>query len=348
LENYIPLAYLSNGRSDYSVADVESFRNSVRKHLVPLFNEYMRTKTARMGKPTIKPWDVAYDPDLTIPLGVVPVETQLDKAGKIFNSISPHLYAYFKKMRDLKLIDLESRPNKHPNPFCTHFPDQGIPAILCNSTGDAEDVRTLVHEMGHAFQTWESADIESIDLQQGTADLAEINSMGMEFLSLPYIDEFFKPEDAAKFRAEKVIDTIYTLVYVCVVDEFQHWVYENHDATVAERDDAWIKIHSEYLGPIDFTGLEKYQRTRWYLQMHIFGMPFYYIDYALAESCAIQLGLLDTKDHGAAIEAYLKLCRIGGTMGFLTAIKSAGLKSPFQEETITDLASFVKEHLSNL
>lgn len=343
LKNYVDFAYRSRGRQGYGRKDVEEFRRLVLKHLVPLNEAVMKKQAASLGDKVLKPWNVFYRPLLTVPSGTVPIETQVTKAQAVFEKVSPKLAKHFRYMSTNGLVDLETRPNKQGGAYCIDFSDEGKAAILCNSTGDPDDVRTLTHEMGHAFQKWESNVIELADLQWGTAELAEVYSMGMEFLSLPFMEIFFDKDNARKFAADKWLDSLYTICYVCVVDEFQHWVYDNPDATPAQRDTTWTNIYVKYLPAIDFDGVEKYKNVRWYGQGHIFSSPFYYIDYALAELCAMQLGLLSEQDYRKTIRTYLKMCKLGGTKSFLEAVDFAGLRSPFSEKLISDIASHIRK-----
>ncbi len=344
-KNYIPLAYQIRGRDGYGEKEVAAFRRSVHKHLVPLNKKMFAERAKELGTKTAKPWDVFYDAGLSVPLGSVPVDKQLQNMQLVFDKLSPVLGAHFKDMRTKGLIDLPSRPNKQTGAYCTSFVDEKKVLVFCNSTGDPDDIRTLSHEMGHAFQFRESQEIETAELWVGTAELAEIYSMGMEFLALPYMDQFFNPSDTKKFSDYKWVEGLYTICYVCVVDEFQHWVYKNPRATIDQRDKAWTKLYSKYLPAIDFDGLEKYAAVRWYAQHHIQTMPFYYIDYALAESCAMQLGLMAEQDHAKTLRKYLDMCKIGGTMSFLNALKTNDLRSPFDEELIIELASVIRQKL---
>lgn len=338
-KNFIPLGYASMGRVDYGVADAEKFRANIRKYVVPLQSKLYAERAKRLGSATLKPWDSGYDPAFTLPRGIAPVDTQITKAQQIFDRLSPVLGQHFHRMREEGLIDLENRKGKRAGAYCTSFSDEGRVAILCNSVGDSQDVGTLTHEMGHAFQGWESQSIEAIDLQWPTSDACEVHSMGMEYLSMRYMDEFFDEALTEKFRRNRWRDGIEVICYIAIVDEFQHWVYENPNASLDERDAAWNRIWDIYKPGVDWTGAEQYKAARWYAQGHIFGSPFYYIDYAIAETGAMQLALMDAKDHDKTIEAYLKLCRIGGTMSVLDIFKSVGMRSPFDESLMKDLTA---------
>jgi len=336
--NFIPLGYAGMGRTDYGPEQVASFRESIRRYVVPLQKKLYEAQGEALGTGSLKPWDVEFDPQTTLPEGVAPVEEQLDRAQRLFDKLSPKLAPHFTRMREEGLIDLENRKGKRAGAYCTSFSDEGRVAILCNSTGEEGDVGTLMHEMGHAFQGWESQAIDAVDLQWPTSDACEIHSMGMEYLSMRHMTEFFSPEDAEKFQRNRWKAAVEIITYIAIVDEFQHWVYENATATPDERDAAWNRIWDVYKDGIDYSGESSaVKAARWYAQGHIFANPFYYIDYAVAEICAMQLALLDVQDHDHAMETYHELCRIGGTKSILTIIRDAGLRSPFDPELVRDL-----------
>lgn len=343
--NYIPLGYKGMGRTDYGTEEARRFRDSVKQYAVPLQKRLYERQAQELGVDSLRPWDVEYDPALTLPTGVVPVDGQLDQAQRVFDLVSPRLGAHFKRMRDEGLIDLENRKGKRAGAFCTSFSDEGRVAIFCNSTGDEDDVRTLVHEMGHAFQGWESQTIEAVDLQWPTSDACEIHSMGMEYLAMPHMTEFFKPEYAEKFRRHRWKQAIELLCYICVVDEFQHWLYENPNRSPNDRDQAWSRIWDTYKVGIDFTGVESYKVARWYAQGHIFGTPFYYIDYAIAETGAMQLALLNAQNPQKAVDAYIRLCEVGGTKSVLEIFQDAHLRSPFDPSLMRDLMNHAAQEL---
>jgi M3 family oligoendopeptidase len=336
-QNFIPLGYKSMGRTDYDIAEAKTFRDNIRKYVVPVQTRLYKARAKRLGLEMLKPWDTGYDPAFTLPSGIAPVETQIEKAQRIFDKLSPSLAKHFMRMRDEGLIDLENRKGKRAGAYCTSFPDEGRVAILCNSTGDSEDVATLTHEMGHAFQGWESQPIEAIELQWPTSDACEVHSMGMEYLSMRYMTEFFDQDLAEKFSRNRWRDGVEIICYIAIVDEFQHWVYENPNASLDERDAAWNRIWDIYKPGVDWTGYEQYKAARWYSQGHIFGMPFYYIDYAIAETGAMQIALMDAIDHDKTVETYIKLCRIGGTMSVLNIFKAVGMRSPFDESLMKEL-----------
>ena len=338
-DNFVPLGYAGMERTDYGPAESAAFRASVLRHATPLFTKICAQQAAALGTATLRPWDVGYHPKLTLPTDIAePIDEQLDKVGRAFERLSPRLAKHFERMRDENLIDLENRKGKGAGAYCTSFPDEERVVIFCNSTGDESDLGTLTHEMGHAFQAWESQWIDAVDLRWPTADACEIHSMGMEYLSLPYLDEFLNPEQLETFRRNRWRRGITLLCYVSVVDEFQHWVYEHPSATPGERDASWVEIHDRYMPGIDWSGAAaELKATRWYAQLHIFRYPFYYIDYAIAETGAMQLAMLDAHDHEGCLEKYLALCHLGGSMSLTGLLDESGLRSPFGGELMGEL-----------
>ena len=338
-ENFVPLGYAGMLRTDYGPAEAAAFREAVLKNASPLHEALCREQAAALGTEALRPWDRGFHPGFTLPTGAAePVSEQLDKAGRVFARLSPRLAAHFERMRAEGLIDLENRPGKAAGAYCTSFADTGQVAIFCNSIGDEGDVKTLMHEMGHAFQGWESLWIESVDLRSPSLDACEVHSMGMEFLSLPHLDEFFSPEDCERFARGRWARAIQLLCYVSVVDAFQHWIYENPQASPDARDACWVELQDRFMPGIDWSGeAERHRAARWYAQPHVFRRPFYYLDYAIAETGAMQLALLDAQDHEACLETYLELCRLGGTRSVLELFDGAGLRSPFEPAVLADL-----------
>jgi M3 family oligoendopeptidase len=344
-ENFVRLGYLGMRRTDYGELEAGEFRAAVRKYAVPLQKQISQRQAEDLGTDGLKPWDAGFYPSLSLPEGIAPVDQQLDKAQTVFNRLNPTLGGHFERMRKEGLIDLENRKAKRAGAFCTSFSDEGRVAILCNSTGDEDDVATLMHEMGHAFQGWESQPIESVDLQWPTMDACEVHSMGMEYLSLPQMSEFFGTENAEKFRRNRWRDSVEGICYICQVDEFQHWIYQNPNATPDERDAEWNRLTDIYKPGMDWSGAEELKKMRWYAQSHIFHAPFYYIDYAIAETGAMQLGLMDAQDHNKAMETYLRLCQIGGTKSVLDIFQTVGMRSPFDPMLMKDLMAHAAKEL---
>jgi M3 family oligoendopeptidase len=342
-EDFVPLGYKQMRRTDYGPSHVARFRDEIEEHVVPLLRDLRISQGG--GKP-VRPWDRAFFPGYSLPPGIVPVPGQIDAARKVYAALHPRLAKHFDTMVGRGLVDLENRPGKRPGAFCTSMPDRDEVRIFCNSTGAASDVGTLLHESGHSFQGWESQPIALCELQWPTLEACEIHSMGMELLSFPHLDAFFASEDAQRFRRQRLAKTVTLLPYVAVVDAFQHEVYENPGLSPDERAQTWARLWRRFMQGEDWSGHDADAARWWHRQLHIFGMPFYYIDYALAETCALQLWRLGRKDPGEAMRRYLRLCEIGGTRSFLGVLEEGGLESPFEEGVLPPLVELVREELA--
>ena len=346
--NFLKLGYAGMGRTDFGPQQSETFRRNVATHVVPVLARMREAQAQSLGVSTLRPWDVGFHPELTLPDGAAqPIDGQLDKAEQVFEALSPRLSEHFKRMRRLGLIDLENRPGKAAGAYCAAFPDENKVVIFCNSVGNERDVSTLFHEMGHAFQCWESQWIEPIALRWPTLETAEVHSMGMEFLSLPELHRFFGAEHARRFAVARWKKAVDLLCYVAVVDAFQHWIYTNPTASLDDRDAQWIALQAQFQPGEDWSDeAAPFEATRWYAQLHIFRYPFYYIDYALAEMGAMQLALVAARDRSQAMETYLELCRLGGTGSMMELLGAVGLRSPFDESLMVELMEHTTETLS--
>ena len=346
LASFVPLGYRRMGRTDYGPAEVAVLRDSIETHVVPVLAALRAEQARQLGVDAVKPWDAAFFPGLSLGPNVVPVASQLDQAQHLFDRLHPTLAGHFRRMAEGGLIDLENRPGKRAGAFACTFEDEGQVAIFCNSTGAESDVTTLIHEMGHAFQGWESRWIEPLEVRWPTLDACEVHSMGLEFLALKEITAFFSPEQAARYRRLKLINTIQRLPYMAMVDAFQHWVYEHPDHSRAEREAHWDALWARFQPGVDYTGEEAHRQYRWMRQQHIFVAPFYYIDYAIAEVGAMQLWQMAEQDHDQAMKTYLALCHLGGTKSTIAMFESAGLRSPFEAGVLQPLMAKVSQELA--
>jgi len=345
-DSFTPLGYESMNRTDYGPEDAKAFRDSIREFAAPVLARIHGEQARTLGESVLSPWNMTYHPERTLPSGIAkPVDRQIAKAQAVFDDLAPWLGKHFARMRDENLIDLENRKGKRAGAFCTSFDDEKRVAIMCNSVGDMDDVSTLMHEMGHAFQGWESTPIEAVELRWPTADACEIHSMGMEYLSQRHIGHFFAEADAHKYIASRWAQGVRLLCYISTVDEFQHWIYAHPKATADERDATWVEIFDRYHPGIDWSACEDLSAMRWYAQLHIFDYPFYYIDYGIAETGAMQLALMDRDDHDKAMLTYRELCRTGGTKSVLGIFESAGMRSPFDPALMRDLMSYAAERI---
>lgn len=345
-QSYTPLGYRRLRRVDYGPEDVARYREQVAQHVVPLVGRLLDARRAENGWDKLRFWDEALiDPDGN-PRPVGDHDTLVDAAQAMFDGIDQRLASFYRLMRDGGFMDLKNRPGKAGGGFCTSFPTQGVPFIFANFNGTHHDIGVFTHEMGHAFQNWESRDQPGVDYLWPTMEAAEINSMGLEFLSYPEIGRLVGDAAADRFRRMHLIGALAFLPYGVCVDHFQHEVYANPDASPADRHAMWGRLEKIYMPWADYGDLGFLTKGgRWQAKPHIYGSPFYYIDYTLAQCCAMQFWAKSRRDYAGAIEAYVRLCGRGGSAPFQDLVLSAGLVSPFAEGALADV---VKEAASLL
>lgn len=333
-EDFVDLGYRRMSRIDYDRADVETFRAEVQQHVVPLVADIREAQRERLGLDELMVWDEDVHDLEGNPTPIGDVEELTAKAREMFSRLHPELGEFFAMMDDRQLLDLDTRKAKSGGGFCTWFADYQVPYIFANFNGSKHDAEVFTHEMGHAFQCYVSGDKRLLDYVWPTYESCEIHSMSLEFLTWPHIDLLFG-DDAERFKKIHLIESFAFIPYGTAVDHFQHLVYENPEATAEERHAMWKQMEETYLpwrnwGDIDYGA----KGARWHLQSHIFGMPFYYIDYVLALTCALQFWERMQQDFDRALDDYVELCKLGGEAAFQTLARSAGLTSPFERGSL--------------
>lgn len=341
--NFIPLAYQKMRRLDYGPEDVSVFRDEIREVMVPLAVKIRAWQAKTLGVSKMKAWDLDFFPEWKLGELKVSISEQTRAGLEVYRQLSPRLAEHFQRMIDCELIDVPARVGKAPGAFCTGFYDYRVPYIFLNSVGEAADVTTLLHECGHAFQAWESRDIDLIELSHPTLEACEVHSMGMEFLAQPYYDAFFSERDAALFRKKHLAESVLLLPYIAMVDEFQHLVYSGQAEGERGREKAWEALENKYMPDVEFDDLEAWKRSRWIRQLHIFQVPFYYIDYAIAQVGAWQLWAQSLRDKNAALANYLMLCKLGGTLPLKEFFAAGRLRLPFEKGMLKGLMSEIEK-----
>ncbi|MGI6787446.1 MAG: M3 family oligoendopeptidase [Acholeplasmataceae bacterium] len=346
-ENYVQLGYDRMGRTDYGPKEVKMYRDQIYREIVPIVTELQERKAKRLGYEDPKSYDLAISFLSGNPTPKGDREWMVKRAKKMYEEMSAETGEFFNFMLDRELLDLDSKPGKASGGYCTYIPEYRSPFIFANFNGTAGDVDVLTHEAGHAFQVYQSRDLISA-YRWPTMEAAEIHSMSMEFFAWPWIDLFFL-EDTEKYKFSHLAGAISFLPYGATVDEFQHWVYENPNVTPAERKAAWARIEKKYNPTLDY-GVDEFMKkgTYWFRQGHIFGSPFYYIDYTLAQVVAFQYWIKDQKDHASAWNNYVSLCKLGGSYSFLGLLEQVGLDNPFIEGTIKRVAEPLKAYLDSV
>jgi M3 family oligoendopeptidase len=343
--NYIGLGYARMKRVDYTQHDVERFRAAVREDLVPLCLELRKRQAARLGLEKLMYWDEAIQDPQGNPAPRNDHDWLVARAQEMFDAMGGGLDSFFRLMTTCHLTDLKNRDGKAPGGFCTSFPTTGQPYIFANFNGTKGDVEVFTHEMGHAFQAYLSREQPLLDFLWPTYESCEIHSMGLEFLSWPQMERFFG-DDAARFRRIHLEQALLFIPYGVAVDHFQHLVYERPEASPAERHAMWQEMERTYLPWRDYGDLPHVADGGfWHFQRHIYLNPFYYIDYTLAQTCALQLWVRSQRDYAGTIEAYVRLCRRGGEAPFQELARSAGLVSPFQQGCLRDVVDLARQSL---
>ena len=348
-ENYIPLGYIRMNRLDYDRQMVKNYRDQVIKDIVPLSVELKKRQAQRIGVDKLEYHDTGYSFRSGNPLPHGDLDELVDAALKMYSEMSQETGEFFKMMVEEELFDLPTRENKEMGGYCTGIYDYKVPFIFSNANGTAKDVDTLTHEAGHAFQAYCSfRNVDIPDLSFPTMEAAEIDSMSMEFFAHPWSELFFK-EDADKYRYHHIESAINFLPYGCLVDHFQHEVYDNPEMTPQERKACFRRLEKIYKPDIDYRDYDIFERGGYFfMQGHIFQVPFYYIDYTLAQVCALQFFIRMLDKDEDFWKDYLHICSIGGTKSFVEIVKDAHLKVPFEEGCLKEVASRIKEELDKV
>jgi M3 family oligoendopeptidase len=335
---YTPLGYRRLRRVDYGPEQVARYREQVVQHVVPLVGRLLEARRVENGWDRLRFWDEALVDPAGNPRPAGDHDMLVNAAQAMFDGMDPRLAGFYRLMRDGGFMDLKNRPGKAGGGFCTSFPTEGVPFIFANFNGTHHDIGVFTHEMGHAFQNWESRDQPGVDYLWPTMEAAEINSMGLEFLSYPGIGRLVGEAAADRFRRMHLIGALAFLPYGVCVDHFQHEVFANPKASPADRHAMWSRLEKLYMPWTDYGDLSFLTKGgRWQAKPHIYGSPFYYIDYTLAQCCAMQFWVKSRHDYPAAMEAYVALCARGGSAPFQDLVRSAGLVSPFADGALADV-----------
>jgi M3 family oligoendopeptidase len=347
-ENYIPLGYINMKRNSYDAATVKRFRDQVKKALVPFATKLHEQRAKLLGVDKLK----FYDEDIFFPAGNPAPKGTPDEmfawGRQMYTELSSETREFIDFMLENELFDVLAKEGKAGGGYCISFDEYGAPFVFANFNGTSEDVDVLTHECGHALNFYLSKDIAIPELRDSTYDVAEIHSMSMEFFTADWMKLFFK-EDTDKYLYMHLASALLFLPYGCLVDEFQHEIYENPHLTPEERKTLWRKLEKEYRPHLDYDGDPFFSKGgTWQRQSHIYQRPFYYIDYCIAQTCALQYRVWMEEDRKAAWESYLALSKKGGTKRLTDLIAEAGLKSPFEEGCMETIVAGAEKILKDL
>ena len=338
-ENYVELGYYRMNRNSYGREDVENFRRQIKEYFVPLAEKMHDKRRERLGLEKLSYIDenMYFVDGNPKPQGTP--EEIMANGQKMYEELSPETKEFFDFMMENELFDVLGRKTKKAGGYMTYLPKYRAPFIFANFNGTSGDVDVVTHECGHAFQGYVYGSDPIEEHWDITMETAEIHSMSMEFFTEPWMNLFFK-EEADTYRQMHLEDAIAFIPYGCMVDEFQHIVYSNPDLTPDERHAAWKKLEEEYKPHLDYEGDPFMEKGGfWQKQLHIYDYPFYYIDYVLAQTCAMQYKIWMDEDYKAAWQSYLKLCRLSASDFYTEMLKEVGLQIPFEDgcvRTVTE------------
>ncbi len=339
------------GRFDYSREDCFQFHEAVRQNVMPLANEIYERKKWKLGVDSLRPWDTEAEPEGINPLNPFKTGDELlQKTLNCLDEVNPFFADCLRQMQKMHRLDLESRKGKAPGGYNCPLPETGAPFIFMNAAGQMGDVTTIIHEGGHAVHSFLTHPLQLTGFKEYPMEIAEVASMSMELFSMDNWHSFFNTKEELKRAKEYQLERVITIFpWIAIIDKFQHWVYENPIHTEDQRASAWMEILNEFSSPIiDFSGLEEYRKCAWQRQLHLFEVPFYYIEYGIAQLGAIGLWMQFKKNKQTALDNYVKALSLGGTKTLPTLFEAAGLKFDFSPAYVSELMSFVHEEMNKL
>jgi len=350
-ENYRDYMFQALGRFDYTPQDCYDFANAIEKEIVPILKEQAEKRREALALETLKPWDLEVSVSGKPALKPFNSGAELiDKSIACFNAIDSKLGDKLAIMKANNLFDVESRKGKAPGGYNYPLAETGAPFIFMNSANSLRDLTTMVHEGGHAIHTFLTANLELNDFKHCPSEVAELASMSMELISMDNWNVYFdNPEDLNRAKKEQLADVLKTLPWVAVIDQFQHWIYTNPNHTAADREETFKQIYNRFgAGFADWEDLQAQFGNVWQKQLHLFEVPFYYIEYAIAQLGAIAVWKNYKENPEKALEQYLAALSLGYTKPMNEIYETAGIKFDFSAEYVKELAQFVKDELEKL
>ena len=348
MTNYRDYRFAELGRFDYTKKECYQFHDAVRDHVMPLVNQLYRQKKNQLGLDVLRPWDLDAEPIGTKPLRPFATGEELtQKSIECFSKLRPYFASCLDQMRTMGHLDLESRKGKAPGGYNCPLAETGAPFIFMNAAGTLDDVTTMVHEGGHAVHSFLSHPLSLNGFKEYPTEMAEVASMSMELFTMDHWDVFFSDAVELKRARQQQLERVITIFpWIATIDKFQHWIYENPTHTHEERASKWLEILNEFSSPeVDFSGLENYRAYHWQRQLHLYEVPFYYIEYGIAQLGAIGLWKQYKENPDSAIKNYMSALKLGGTKTLPELFEAAGLKFDFSPTYISELMTFVSNEL---
>lgn len=349
--NYRDYKFAELGRFDYTKEDCFQFHAAIKEHIVPLTQQILEKHKQKLGLDTLRPWDTEAEPAGIKPLEPFQTgEELINKAIQCFDELGPFFGDCLRVMKQMGRLDLESRKGKAPGGYNCPLAETGVPFIFMNAAGQMKDLTTMVHEGGHAVHSFLSHHLELSAFKEYPMEIAEVASMSMELFTMDHWNIFF--DDAAalrRARMQQLERAITIFPWIATIDKFQHWIYEHPQHTVAERTAKWLEILDEFSPAItDWSGLEDYRAITWQRQLHLFEVPFYYIEYGIAQLGAIAMWKQYKENKTQALENYMNALRLGNTRTLPELYKVAGIKFDFSPAYVKELVAFVKTEMEKI
>ncbi len=349
--NYRDYKFVELGRFDYTKEDCFQFHEAVKLHVLPLIEKIYERKKQKLGLDTLRPWDTEAEPDGVMPLKPFADGKDLyEKSVACFEALNPFFANCLRKMNEMQHFDLESRKGKAPGGYNCPLTESGAPFIFMNAAGQMSDVTTMVHEGGHAVHSFLAHHLELSAFKEYPMEIAEVASMSMELFTMDHWQAFFdKEEDLVRAKEHQLERTITIFPWIAIIDKFQHWVYENPTHTIEERTAKWMEILEEFSAKsIDYTGLDHFRQIGWQRQLHLFEVPFYYIEYGIAQLGAIGLWMQYQQNPQQALQHYIHALSLGGTRTLPELYAAAGLKFDLSPAHIKTLMEFTAKQMAEL
>ena len=348
-ENYRDYAFEKKHRFDYTPADCEAFHEAVEKVVVPVLGAFAEERRQKLGLESLRPWDTAVKLSEGEPSR--PFQDQegyIELTRKIFQEVEPFFAEEFDKLVRNDMLDLMSREGKAPGGYQYVLEDIRLPFIFINAVGSQRDLRVLLHEGGHAFHSLLCRNEPLVSYRHSPMEFAEVASMSMELLGFEQMDQVIAKEEAREGFASFLKDALATFSWVATIDAFQHWIYTHPEHNREERKAKWNELRRRFGPHVDYSGLETYQDYLWHRQSHLFGVPFYYIEYAIAQIGAFQVWLNDRKDHKKAIQSYKDALSLGGSRPLPELFETAGGRFAMDEAMLSELVPAVTAKIQEL
>lgn len=344
-ENFRDYKFVEMGRFDYSKEDCFAFHEAVKQHVVPLVAEIYRKKKEKLGLDTLRPWDTEAEPEGVQPLRPFTTgEELLEKTIACFRELRPLFADCLVTMKNMGHLDLESRKGKAPGGYNCPLAESGAPFIFMNAAGQMHDVTTMVHEGGHAIHSFLAHPLRLSAFKEYPMEIAEVASMSMELFSMDFWHSFFNNSEELKRAKEHQLERVITIFpWIAIIDKFQHWIYENPKHSTEERASKWLEINDEFsTGELDLSGLEEFRKYGWQRQLHLFEVPFYYIEYGIAQLGAIGMWMQFKENKDRALDNYSRALALGGTRTLPELYQAAGIPfdlGPTRVKTLMDFVS---------